>query len=229
MSPLLAASWSSSSSTAVFPNDDRPDHVVTADTIDDLAAILGTGVNLAICPRVKEVRVPAERALASVDDVAFTAAVGSVGPHILEALFVAGYEPAVIPTIAADVAQLASCLGRIGDCASVDIRLDVIETDACRKFHADFVSVRLICTYVGAGTQWLSNDAAARLRAGADIGALPIRQLATGDVALFKGRRWADDGAIVHRSPPIAGTGARRLVLVIDPAREAQAADFDRA
>jgi hypothetical protein len=46
-----------------------------------------------------------------------------------------------------------------------------------------------------------------------------VRQLLAGEVALFKGRLLTDS-PIIHRSPPIAGTGQRRLVLVINPAQE---------
>jgi hypothetical protein len=106
------------------------------------------------------------------------------------------------------------------DSSQVSIRLEVIEGNACRKFHSDYVTVRLIATLAGPGTQWLDDGDAARLRAGADPDTLHIRDIATGHVALFKGRAWTRDRAIVHRSPPIAGTGQCRLVLVIDPAPE---------
>ena len=33
--------------------------------------------------------------------------------------------------------------------------LEVVRTDSCRKFHADYVTARLITTYLGEGTQWL--------------------------------------------------------------------------
>lgn len=98
---------------------------------------------------------------------------------------------------------------------TVRLRLEVVENDACRKFHADYVTVRTITTYVGPGTQWIE---AAKL----SIGRMPemseIRQTETGDVTIFKGRLWQESPAILHRSPPIAGTGEQRLVLVVDTA-----------
>ena len=33
------------------------------------------------------------------------------------------------------------------------LRLDVISTNACRKFHRDAVTARLLCTYRGSATQ----------------------------------------------------------------------------
>lgn len=205
-----------------------PSHVAACDAEGGLSAILRPEVNLAVWSRTPAVQLPGEAALASIDDVSATLPVDGIAHTLPMMLAQAGYSDASGATIAADIARLGRVVGRIAECTSVDIRLEVVETDACRKFHADYVRVRLICTYVGPGTQWLADADAALLHAGADPADLPIRTLATGDVALFKGRLWSDDGAIVHRSPPIAGTGARRLVLVIDPAREDQAA-FDRA
>lgn len=82
------------------------------------------------------------------------------------------------------------------------------------RFHADYVRARTITTYVGQGTQWI--DAARK------IGDTPpdddgIRRIETGAVAVFEGRLWLANPAVLHRSPPIAGSGERRLVLVIDP------------
>ena len=36
--------------------------------------------------------------------------------------------------------------------------LSVQRTDGCRKIHTDFVSLRLLCTYAGPGTDWLPNE-----------------------------------------------------------------------
>lgn len=43
------------------------------------------------------------------------------------------------------------------------------------------------------------------------------QRLHTFDVGLFKGKL-ATDRPAMHRSPPIAGTGAVRLLLVLNPA-----------
>jgi hypothetical protein len=45
----------------------------------------------------------------------------------------------------------------------------------------------------------------------------PIGQMQPGQVGLFKGRLAVAEPAVLHRSPPIAGTGQRRLLLVLDP------------
>jgi hypothetical protein len=104
------------------------------------------------------------------------------------------------------------------DLTHVMLRLERVTGDACKRWHADYVSVRLICTYRGAATRWIEQPGDRQ------------RALATGTVGLFKGRVLAGDDAIVHRSPPILGTGEDRLLLVLDgPPPEDTAALWRRA
>jgi hypothetical protein len=86
------------------------------------------------------------------------------------------------------------------------LRREVIETNACRRFHADFVTLRLLCSYVWLGTQWCRADAPDA-----------ICEVPTGAIGVFKGRMLLDPPTVLHRSPPIVATGQRRLVLTIDP------------
>ena len=94
--------------------------------------------------------------------------------------------------------------------ATVKVRLEQVTTDACRLLHSDYVDVRLIKTYAGPGTDYAPDP---------DTPAV-LERLATGATGLFAGRDFPGDGhtACLHRSPPINGTGIRRLVLVIDRA-----------
>ena len=91
------------------------------------------------------------------------------------------------------------------------LRLDVIAHDACRKFHIDAITARLICTYRGTGTQYgISTD-----------GAEPTRVFTTptGSPLILRGTLWPTDppAGLLHRSPPIEGSGETRLLLVLDP------------
>lgn len=113
-----------------------------------------------------------------------------------------------------DVAMLAGHYCAIMRLEHVRLRLEVVETDACRKFHSDWVSARLITTYLGRGTQWLRSADAELLERGQEP--RHIASLDTGDVGLFKGKL-ATSHPVIHRSPPIAGTGEKRLLLVLDP------------
>ncbi len=137
-----------------------------------------------------------------IDDMA----VGLIAGETLdEALHAAGYSGTAVAALAADIAMLALRHLEMMGVGRLALRLEVVETDACRRFHADYVTVRTICTYVGPGTQWhriAEPDA--------------IGTVATGSVAVFKGRLLLDPPTVLHRSPPIMASGGRRLMLVID-------------
>ncbi|KLE32135.1 DUF1826 domain-containing protein [Aurantiacibacter gangjinensis] len=122
--------------------------------------------------------------------------------------------PAGTDWLVDDVADLAATFAEIMQVDALETRLEIVVTNACRRFHADYVSARLITTYAGQGTQWLERDEAARVAGGLE----PARvdQLSAGDVGVFKGKL-GDGAPAIHRSPPIAGTGERRLLLVINP------------
>ena len=122
--------------------------------------------------------------------------------------------PALHDALAEDIAALARLYCAAMDLARFELRLEVVRTDSCRKFHADYVTARLITTYAGEGTDWL--DEADALRVAAGMPPERINRLAAFDVGLFKGRL-ATDRPAIHRSPPIADTGAVRLLLVLNP------------
>lgn len=130
--------------------------------------------------------------------------------------------------VAQDVASLLFLHSRLVGATRLGVRLTCADQGACRLFHADHVSLRLLCTYVGPGTEWVPEHAVRRHelglqgrdvpRANAAIVAEPgaVQALGTGHVAVLKGETYpgnAGRGA-VHRSP---GATARRLLLVIDP------------
>jgi len=110
-----------------------------------------------------------------------------------------------------DVAHLADVFASVVQAPFLRLRLDAISTNACRKFHIDAVTARLICTYRGRGTQY---------RIGSDPNA--IGEVPTGAPMILRGTRWPCEqpSDFLHRSPPIEGTGETRLVLVLDPVTE---------
>ncbi|MDJ0978542.1 MAG: DUF1826 domain-containing protein [Erythrobacter sp.] len=183
-----------------------------------LDAIRDEACNLAIWERSGA---PAfDTLLASpLDDVRFAATLSELGARLTAQLGAAGYPatPARAALIA-DIAALAERYAAVMEIDAVSVRLAIVTTNSCRKFHADYVKARLITTYVGTGTQWLDAEDAARVAR--DEEPHHIRTLKAGDVGLFKGRMWTTHPAI-HRSPPIADTGEKRLLLVLDPVRDA--------
>ena len=149
-------------------------------------------------------------------DLRFVSDEAAVRGAVLAGLRCGGFggPPALHHVLAGDIAALARLYCTAMDVARFEVRLEVVRTDSCRKFHADYVTARLITTYAGEGTDWL--DEADALRVAAGMPPVRINRLAAFDVGLFKGKL-ATDSPAIHRSPPIAGTGAARLLLVLNP------------
>ncbi|MGB3472434.1 MAG: DUF1826 domain-containing protein [Erythrobacter sp.] len=114
-----------------------------------------------------------------------------------------------------DATDLAEMFCSIIDSHELGVRLEIVTTDSCKKFHADYVLARLITTYVGDGTQWLEQPDADRLAQGLEPER--INQMSAGDIGIFKGKQGTSQPAI-HRSPPIGDSGQKRLLLVFNHA-----------
>ena len=182
-------------------------HVHRARTVDALAAILKPDVNRAIWERPP---VPVG-ALDDFGTIQMTTTVDRAHEELTGA-FAQLPAAAWHADIAADIAALTTSFAAIMALSHVVIRLERVVGDACKRWHADYVSVRLICTYRGSGTQWIERSVESP-----DVPVVETPQsLDAGAVGLFKGRVLAGEQAIIHRSPPIAGTGEERLLLVLD-------------
>lgn len=115
-----------------------------------------------------------------------------------------------------DVDNLVSAFARIARTDLVDVRLERTSGDSCWKFHRDCVEARLLTTYHGPATEWVRpRHAEAALRAQKRFNG-PIEHLEAHDVAIFKGNCAGPGSGVVHRSPPIAGTGRTRLLLCLN-------------
>ena len=107
-----------------------------------------------------------------------------------------------------DVTLLADMFGCLFQLNEVGIRLAVLHSAMCPKFHVDYVPCRLLCTYTGAGTHWQPAEQA---------NTEGFQQLSQGDVALLKGENWeGNEGyGLIHRSPPATDKHGR-VVLSLD-------------
>lgn len=110
-----------------------------------------------------------------------------------------------------DISTLARLFANLTNASTIRLRVDVVTTNACRRFHIDAVTARLVCTYRGTGTQlgFAQNNNEPKT----------IFTAPTGSPVLLHGtlRTSSDHKRLLHRSPPIEGTGETRLVLVVDP------------
>lgn len=127
--------------------------------------------------------------------------------------------PALGPLFA-DAADLARLYARVTGTATVRVRLEAIRDDACRRFHADRVRARLLCTYRGPATEWIPRAAVRRAEDGfvADPDPTAIRRLERFEVGLLAGA--LAPVPCVHRSPPLSATGRDRLLLAVDEGAE---------
>ncbi|WP_417599580.1 DUF1826 domain-containing protein [Pararhodobacter oceanensis] len=110
-----------------------------------------------------------------------------------------------------DISALAAIFAEIMRVDYLRLRLDVVRGNACRKFHIDAVTARLVCTYRGTGTQYgIANEGRDPDR---------ISTVPRGSPIMLRGTRWpvTPELNLRHRSPPIEGSGETRLVLVLDP------------
>ena len=129
-----------------------------------------------------------------------------------------------------DMTLLIDIYRELLDCPRIGLRLEVLDSAMCPRFHVDKVGIRLLCTYRGVGTQWLDDRQANRTKLG--IGAkgladecsgLIVRDNAVGqaepfDIVLLKGALWPNNemkGAI-HRSPVVDGGDKPRVLLALD-------------
>lgn len=126
-----------------------------------------------------------------------------------------------------DIATLCGLYRDLFDLERIGLRLCTLDHAMCPKFHFDAVACRLVCTYGGAGTQWLEDAYVDRRKLGLGSGGLcdeesglildpdAIQTMPPYAIGLLKGSRWEGNerhGA-VHRSPQITSP---RLLLTLD-------------
>lgn len=104
------------------------------------------------------------------------------------------------------------------------VRLIRVASPVFPDFYVDPGTVRLVCTYTGASSEWLDHrDVDRSLVLGNGFVSLSairrgaiVERCHALDVVLFKGRAWPGAGAI-QRAPPTMGS---RLLLSIEPVWE---------
>jgi hypothetical protein len=135
-----------------------------------------------------------------------------------------GLDALDLPAWTADLLDLLERFLRLAPDWPVKLRLEVVNDDACRRFHVDRTRLRLICTYRGPGTEWLDDGQVDRE---ALMGHLPNEsilrhghpaRMEAGWVGLMKGELFPGNQGLglVHRSPPILDTGETRVLFCLD-------------
>jgi hypothetical protein len=122
-----------------------------------------------------------------------------------------------------DISQLSTMYADLFELEYVGLRLELVNKTVCPYFHIDKVVSRLVTTYFGPATEWLTEDNSNRFalqqRQYAAIvkNEKLIKQANIGDVMLFKGDNWEIKNVkpIIHRSPACQAH-QRRLLLTLD-------------
>ncbi|MDF7799511.1 DUF1826 domain-containing protein [Pontiellaceae bacterium B1224] len=132
-----------------------------------------------------------------------------------------------------DLTDLVYRFSEVTDTSSVQLHLESLRDSGCCKFHADYLALRMLCTYFGPGTEWAPEEAVCREEIGCTADSIEaanrriipdakaVQQAPTGAVLLLKGNRYpGEEGyGLVHRSAPVSGPEHTRLRLRIDPVR----------
>ncbi|QFT95118.1 hypothetical protein FIU86_19870 [Roseovarius sp. THAF9] len=194
--------------------------VLSVNGPEDMGAIRLPGVGGVICQR--QLAEPVLHWLKTLPPDVLPAARVIVRPGEIASAVTLACEEAGLPDaperriLIDDIAVLATTLGKITRAKWLRLRLDVVTTNACRRFHIDRVTARLVCTYRGTGTQYgVARDDAPKV----------VHTVPTGSPFVMRGTLWPaqPDPHLLHRSPPIEGTGETRLMLALDPVTDPDA------
>ena len=129
------------------------------------------------------------------------------------------------PLIKKDIQYLLGLFRNVTKAQSFRLLLATVKSNMCRKFHTDINDLRMLCTYTGPGTLWLTEDNVNREAEDCleeddclVIDNTRIQQAKTGSVIVLKGAIYPKEGtkAVLHRSPTIEESGERRLLLRFD-------------
>lgn len=98
------------------------------------------------------------------------------------------------------------------------IRLQSVNEIQCPKFHRDYTNFRLICTYFGAGMEWIPNEFVENIDSKDEASLSSItRKVKSYNVTIFKGvkKETSQVKALLHRSPHDHNL-SNRIFLKID-------------
>jgi len=124
-----------------------------------------------------------------------------------------------------DVEALLLNFKNVSEVDNFRLLLATIDGVMCSRFHTDCNDLRMLCTYSGPGTLWLTEENINRKAlnsCGSNecivVNQDKIKQVKTGSVIVLKGSTYSpsQSKAAVHRSPDVEREGEKRLLLRID-------------
>lgn len=190
----------------------------------ELSCITKPYINLAIWDRQDDINIkPIVDWLAHKPfELEYKTSVGKVSKTLHKNLEVPIELNKSLKALTADIQKLAEVFSEYSLTNNIRLVIESVHDIPCPKFHQDNVTIRLICTYTGAGTEWLENS---NVNTHADCcggsvfrDSKKIQRLKPFQVAFMKGGLWADNSiGIYHRSPK-PEIGQPRLVVKMDVA-----------
>lgn len=128
-----------------------------------------------------------------------------------------------VSALQSDVQKLVTMFADLFDQTHVGMRLELVDKTLCPLFHVDKVMARMVTTYHGPATEWLTEDninrQALQLRDHDHVmqDQDKLQAANAGEVLVFKGQEWPGEEVqgIVHRSA-LATPENRRLLLTLD-------------
>ncbi len=122
-----------------------------------------------------------------------------------------------------DMMELCKFFQEITITKMLNVKLQVVKDNMCRLFHEDNNHQRLLCTYLGSGTEWIEDSFVNRKRLGKGDNRRVIQDwdkvqhAENFEVIVLRGKLFAGikKGA-VHRSPPLKSPKDYRVLLKMD-------------
>jgi len=134
-----------------------------------------------------------------------------------------GLDPQHFKYLRTDLLSLAEILSDVCQCREFVYRLVTIAGNECSRFHMDTTALRLICTYRGPGTEWLSNwqvDREALARCSSNVAIAGSGEPSKFErfwVGVMKGDPGNHGLGFVHRSPSVEESNEIRVLFCLDP------------
>jgi hypothetical protein len=194
---------------------------------DVLQQILDPSVNLGLWQRPAETAISRELSTlqaSHLPDVRCQTSLHSFDADVIALLRKQGLDPLDFKDWRADLGRLADLYFSINGDRTVTLRLVTTDSDDCRRFHVDRTHLRLLCTYRGPGTEWLTDAQVDRVAQSSGAPNDDIIRFGKPSqfepfwVGMLKGDAYPGNAGqgLVHRSPPIAGTGQTRVLFCLD-------------
>jgi len=192
------------------------DTIIEATSLNGLKAAKRSSCSLALYPREMSPDLPAWLDGLPDEDLPNGRVLVRVGdaPAALAEIFGTSSRPKddLLRELYDDMIELIDLFSSVADSPEVDVRVERIRHDACKKFHRDHVRMRLICCYRGPTTVWVpASHADEALDRQQDYQG-PLQHFPRFAVSIFKGHQQG----VVHRSPQIVGSGETRLLLCLN-------------